>query len=228
MEGRGLHSLPGRALRYPASQIRWKVIAPYALLVVALAVAGTVMVTRLIGGSLDERFNNQLIESSRVVSDSVVRRERGHLQLVRSVAFTEGVAEGAAARNPWQLAALVEPLAVNSGIDRLEVLDASGTRLYGLAAQGPDAAYVQLDDADADRSAPQVGEHARECRHVERVLQDIAIRLDEDRERRIALDGLEQIERLESLKPERHAALRIAARHEKRSGGVHPEPRAEQ
>ena len=74
----------------------------------------------------------------------------------------------------------------------------------------------------------EVVEHARERRHVERVLQHVAIRLDENRERRELPHRLEQVERLEPLQPERHPAPRIAARQEQRARRVHAEARAEQ
>ena len=84
----------GGVLRYPARHIRWKIIAPYAVLSLILAIAGTVLVTKLVVGSLEERFNNQLAEAARVTADSFVRRERQHLEVVRGIAFTEGSAGG--------------------------------------------------------------------------------------------------------------------------------------
>jgi len=66
-------SWPGRVFSYPGTHIRWKIIAPYALLTVAIALAGTYLVTRLVAGSLDERFNNQLAEAGRVRKPSAWR-----------------------------------------------------------------------------------------------------------------------------------------------------------
>ena len=82
-------------LALPRSQIRWKIIAPYVVLVLLLAALGTFIVTRFVTSSLDERFSNQLAEAARVTSDSLVRRERQHLSVLRAIAFTEGVAEAA-------------------------------------------------------------------------------------------------------------------------------------
>ena len=67
----------------PARQIRWKIIAPYVILTLVLAAGGTFLATRMVTGSLEERFENQLAEAARVTSDAVVRREREHLELVR-------------------------------------------------------------------------------------------------------------------------------------------------
>jgi putative nucleotidyltransferase with HDIG domain len=136
-------------LLYPARHLRWKIIAPYAALTIVLAVAGTYLVTRLVGGSLDERFNNQLVEAGRVAQDALVRRERKHLEAVRSVAFTDGVAEATAAGDRAALATIVEPILANAGIERAEIVDARGRRIFG--AQIADAAsltYAPIEDSD--------------------------------------------------------------------------------
>jgi putative nucleotidyltransferase with HDIG domain len=143
---------PTRALFAPLRNIRWRIIAPYAVLTIVLAVAGTFLVTRLVGGSLDERFNNQLAEASRVASDALVRRERQHLEAVRAIAFTDGIGAATAADDEASLERLVQPLAGNSALERVEVLDASGRRIYG--ARLDDAStlsYVALQD-EIDRS----------------------------------------------------------------------------
>ena len=81
----------------PSRKIRWKIIGPYAVLALLLAFLGTYLVTNIVTSSLEERFTNQLAEAARVAADSLVRRERQHLEVARSVAFTEGVAEAVAA-----------------------------------------------------------------------------------------------------------------------------------
>ena len=141
-------SWAAHAISYPARHVRWKIIAPYALLVVLLAAAGTYLVTRLVTGSLEERFNNQLAESARVTSDSFVRRERKHLEVVRSVAFTEGVAAATQSGDALALARLVNPIAANARVERVEVLDGTGKRVYGAKLADAEAlTYASLDDA---------------------------------------------------------------------------------
>ena len=54
--------------------IRFKVILPYLLLTLIVAVTGAYVVTRLVSGSLSERLSNQLIEAGRVVSDTAAGR----------------------------------------------------------------------------------------------------------------------------------------------------------
>ena len=137
----------------PARHIRWKIIAPYAVLTLVLAVAGTFVGTRLVTGSLEERFDNQLAEAARVMSDSVVRRERQHLELVRGIAFTEGVAAAIRNQNERALARFVDPLAANHGAELFEVLDMNGQRVFGgQQVDGETFEYAPLTDPE-DRSS---------------------------------------------------------------------------
>lgn len=143
----------GAGLRAPARHIRWKIIAPYAVLTLVLAVAGTYIATRMVTGSLEERFENQLAEAARVTSDSVVRRERQHLELVRGIAFTQGVPAAINDQNARAVERLVEPLAANSGAEIYEVLNAEGRRVSGgRLADQEELTYTLLADG-TDRSS---------------------------------------------------------------------------
>jgi putative nucleotidyltransferase with HDIG domain len=145
-------SLFGRPLRH----LRWKIIAPYALLTVLLGAVGTYMVTTLVAGSLQERFDNQLVEAGRVAADSVVRKERDHLEGVRTVAFTEGVAQAVAAGDTQSMTGLLEPLMTNLGLERAEIIDGSGNRLLGLTREGAaaDLTFQPVDAADTSQWPP--------------------------------------------------------------------------
>ena len=68
---------PFRILAWPRRYIRWKIILPYVFLSALLAVIATYLVTRLVTGSLTERFDNQLAEAGRVTADAVVRLDPG-------------------------------------------------------------------------------------------------------------------------------------------------------
>ena len=135
----------GALLSYPRRHIRWKIIAPYAMLAIVLAGIGTFLVTRLVTGSLQERFDNQLAESARVTSDSFVRRERKHLEVVRAIAFTDGVATAVTNSNGYKLASLIDPIATNNQSERVEVLNASGARVFGARLVDADQTHVRTD-----------------------------------------------------------------------------------
>ncbi|MEK6750978.1 MAG: ATP-binding protein [Chloroflexota bacterium] len=73
--------------------IRLKVILPFLILTVVVAMIGVYVVTRLVANSLSDRLTNQLLESGRVVSDSFVRQESNHIETARSLAFYEGLTQ---------------------------------------------------------------------------------------------------------------------------------------
>src|SRR3970282_1396007 len=134
-------------ITWPFRRLRWKIILPYAFLTVVLAIAGSYIATRLVTGSLSERFDNQIAEAGRAVADSVVRKEREHLETVRAVAFTKGVPEAIQAADRATVADLVGPLAANAKVERLEILDAAGQRLKTFSLTDEKSlSYVELSD----------------------------------------------------------------------------------
>ena len=92
-------------MNYFSSSIRNKIIIPYALLTLVLAVLGVFTVTRLVAGSFEDRLKNQLLETGRLVSDEVVNRESARLEVQRAVANTEGVANALVDRDfaEWRI-----------------------------------------------------------------------------------------------------------------------------
>ena len=148
---------PWRLVAWPVQHIRWKIVLPYAFLTVLLAVVGSYLATQLVTGSLEERFDNQLAEAGRSVSDRVVLKEREHLETVRAVAFTAGVADAIQSHDQQGLNSLVQPIAANRAVERVEVLDTQGTRLTALRLADPKAvAYEPVSDADSPAQWPLV------------------------------------------------------------------------
>ncbi|MDM8527231.1 ATP-binding protein [Anaerolineales bacterium HSG24] len=106
------------------SSIRNKIIIPYALLTLTLAALGAFVVTRLVAGSFQERFTNQLIDAGRIVSSEVVNLERLRLKVGRDVVNTIGVSDMAAQQDWEAVNNLIYPIMVtNSDIDSLLLVD---------------------------------------------------------------------------------------------------------
>ncbi len=113
------------------SGIGSKIIFPYLLLTLIVAGIGAFVVVNLVTGTLQERFNNQLLDAGRVVAESMVGYEEERLAVLRQVAFTEGVAESLAAGSYESLAALVPQIMVNSPADAVILLDINGREVFG-------------------------------------------------------------------------------------------------
>src|SRR3990172_4803282 len=108
------------------ARLRTKLIVPYVLLTMVLAMVGTFVVTLLVTSSVRERFANQLLETSRVAADGVVRQERLHLGNLRLMAFTQGVAQAMADHDAAALRDLLLPLALNNKVEVFSAIDRQG------------------------------------------------------------------------------------------------------
>lgn len=108
-----------------------KIIVPYLLLALAVGGVGAFVVTHLVTNSLQERFNNQLLDAGRIVAESMVGFEEERLEVLRVVAGTRGVAEGLAAGDRGALSALVPQIMINSNAYAVELLDMRGVQAYG-------------------------------------------------------------------------------------------------
>jgi signal transduction histidine kinase len=120
-----------RSLNRLATSIGTKIILPYLLLTLAVAGVGAYILTNLVTSSMSERFNNQLLDAGRVVSESMVSYEENRLAVLRSVAGTQGVPEGLAAGDRAALSSLVPQILANSKADAVELLDGKGVEVYG-------------------------------------------------------------------------------------------------
>ena len=115
--------------------IRFKVILPYLLLTLIVAITGAYVVTRLVSSSLSERLSNQLLEAGHVVSDTMARQEIKHLEAARIVAYTRGL--GAALQNgdEAQVTLLAKPAAAGLNVESLMVVNAEGNESLHLIRQ---------------------------------------------------------------------------------------------
>jgi putative nucleotidyltransferase with HDIG domain len=152
-----LSRLVSAAALFVPSHVRWKIVAPYIVLTLILAAAGTFIATRFVTGSLEDRFDNQLAEAARVASDSMVRQERDHLTLVRSMAFTVGVSESVTAGDAATLQRLIEPIAANDRLEYVEVVGLDGNRILGLKLQDASRlTYAPIGGSNSRGSLPIV------------------------------------------------------------------------
>ena len=107
--------------------IRFKVILPYLLLTLIVAVTGAYVVTRLVSSTLNERLTNQLIEAGHVISDTMARQEIKQLESARLIAYTRGLGDAVQAGNLDQVLALAQPAAGGSNVESLMIFDAQGS-----------------------------------------------------------------------------------------------------
>jgi PAS domain S-box-containing protein len=119
-----------QTLRKLINSIGTKIIFPYVLLTIIIAGIGAFIVTNLVTGTLQERFDNQLLDSGRVVAEIMVDYEQSRLAVLRAVAGTESVPESVQNRDVDNLEALVPQIVANSDMDAVVLLDDQGVEIF--------------------------------------------------------------------------------------------------
>lgn len=134
---------------YPLRHVRSRIILPFAVLTLLLAVGGSYLVTNIVAGSLQERFDNQLVEAGRVVADETARTEQRQLASVRAMSATQGMAAAAEAHDEAQARALLEPQIRNAHVEWAAAADAEGRLVYATAHQpGQNGQYERVTPGD--------------------------------------------------------------------------------
>jgi signal transduction histidine kinase len=134
--------------------IRYKVILPFLVLTLVLAITGVYVVTRLVSNSLSERLTNQLLEAGRVVSDDFVRQEVKQVDNARYIALTQGVSQALADHDTQAVNNLVQPAAAGLGVENLILEDTSGNQIVQLLRQA-DGTY-QTTNLSFDKAGSPV------------------------------------------------------------------------
>lgn len=115
---------------WPTSlSLRSKLIIPYVLLTMVLAALGVFIITRLVSSSIQERFDNQLIAASRVAADRVVQQEEHHLEVLRILAFMDGIPQSYEEGDSDRLREIFIAVASNSEIEAISAVGLRGDEL---------------------------------------------------------------------------------------------------
>jgi signal transduction histidine kinase len=114
--------------------IRYAIIVPYVILTLVIAVLGIFVVTRLIASSIEDRFAAQMLEAGAVANDGLVRQEQRHLEVLRPMVQTIGVAASVQSRDVAKLRDLIEVQAYNANLDSVLALNQGGELILRLDA----------------------------------------------------------------------------------------------
>lgn len=119
-------------LPYVRFPVQLKITLPYLILAVLFALATAYIISQVVFDSVQERYFNQLVASSKQGSDWVVREEDRLLSTLRLVANTQGVAEALMEEDSERLRTLILPLAMNTNEEAVDILDLSGVAQLSL------------------------------------------------------------------------------------------------
>ena len=129
--------------------IRFKVILPYLLLTLFVAITGVYVVTSLVTSTLSERLTNQLLEAGRVVSDDIARQEISHIETARLIAYTRCVAEALTENTNQEIRLLVLPSAASQDLDNLFIFGKGGSEKLH-AIQRADGGFAEFNSQPSE------------------------------------------------------------------------------
>jgi HD-GYP domain-containing protein (c-di-GMP phosphodiesterase class II) len=116
-------------VRFP---LRAKITVPFLILAVGLAIGSAYVITQIVFDTVDERFTNQLIESGKLSSESMVRQQENLLSTLRLFSHAEGIPKAIEEDNLDQLRDLSYGIAANQKVDVVEFLDTEGQLVMSL------------------------------------------------------------------------------------------------
>jgi len=115
---------------YPS--VNTRIIVPFLLAIITIAAIGIFTVTRLVAGSIQERFTNQLVASANSAANSIVDIETEHLNTLRMMVFTEGVAQAILDNDVENLDTWLRPIAATRVADEVIIANSQGEVLLNL------------------------------------------------------------------------------------------------
>ncbi|MGZ3951085.1 MAG: HD domain-containing phosphohydrolase [Flavisolibacter sp.] len=128
--------------------IRTKLTIPYITLAILIAIIGGIIFTQVLLGSLDERFTNQMIETRKLASESMVREENRMLGTLRLLSNIQGIVETIPLEDTQKIHNLIYPVTFNAGEDAVLVLDGHGKVLTTILKSAETGEYLfpQISD----------------------------------------------------------------------------------
>src|SRR2546430_3478034 len=146
--------------------IRYKIILPFAVLLVFVGVIGSGVATARLTDAAAAKFDADLLHNSLLANQSVAQIEAARLADLRLATDTVGVPESLAANDLDGLARLLTPVAANVTTARIQlrVLDFHGTELLRIEASRNGPIRVDVTNAAEFAAEPAViqvlaGEH---------------------------------------------------------------------
>ena len=139
----------GKQWRLPGLRsLRFKLILPYMLLTIFLAGLGIFIITNFVVSSERSRFNNTMMDASRVANDEMVSQEINQLEKLRFVIFADGMAQAMFDRNSDQIYNLMRPILANSNINLITAIDTQGHEIVTFGQDPATREYHRQENVD--------------------------------------------------------------------------------
>ena len=138
--------------------IRYKIIVPFAVLLVFVGVVGTGVATAQLTNAAAAEFDAKLLHSSLQANQLLSQVDADGMADLRRATDTVGVAESLASGDTTTLARLLTPIAGNvpAASIQLRVLDVHGQELLRIRGSSEGPSPIDVTDAGAFRAQPAV------------------------------------------------------------------------
>ncbi len=134
--------------------VRLKIILPYLLLALLLAMGAGYVVSRVAIDTIEDRFINNLIEIGQLSTSWLVEEENNRLETLRLLAFTDGLSTAIHENDSEMLRELGLGLAINNQEEAIDILNSEGVALISIrhiAGSGRESyEFSRGDDIFAD------------------------------------------------------------------------------
>ncbi len=130
--GTGLKAEDAADLPKVRVPLRTKITLPYFALALAMAFGASLLMTKIVFDTVDERFSNQLIEVGRLASEDMTAEETRLLSMLRQLSFTEGVPEALSQGDAVHLRELTFGVVVNNHEEAVEFLGPRGDTVLSM------------------------------------------------------------------------------------------------
>lgn len=132
----------------PRFGLQVKLILPYILLTLVLAIAAVFVVTQLASQAVRQRYADQARATVENAGHALTRIAAAQLDSLRLLVFTQGLPEALAAGEVDRVVDLIQPIGLNAGVPVLAVADAQGRQLVALTLNAGGTAYERTQGAD--------------------------------------------------------------------------------
>lgn len=112
--------------------VQLKITLPYLLLAILFALATAYIISQVVFDSVQDRYFNQLVASSKQGSDWMVREEDRLLSSLRLIANNQGISEALGQNDAERLHSLILPLVISTNEDAIDIIDLNGVSQLSL------------------------------------------------------------------------------------------------
>jgi HAMP domain-containing protein len=143
--------------------LRIKISLPYLVLTLGLGAFAAFIALRILFSTVENRFNNQLLEAGKISHEWMVNLESSILENIRLIANIEDIDSSITQLDLNSLRDFLYPIALNAEIDSVIMLDPDGLQLIGMNhVDGMGIEVYDIDINPTDYSSFEVVEKIRQ------------------------------------------------------------------